>query len=125
MKTLARTLFVWKKGQPVAFRVTEIAEHLFRSNGSGLVKDLGGDPGAWLVATSDYVMSVASNDLTGFRLVKGTCSASKLEQAVHAWKTITTLEEFTKLDHPLNEGAGTIEQIREAYEARRSQVDAA
>ena len=120
MKTLARTLWIFRAGNPVAYRVTEIATHLFRSNGSGAIKDLGGDPGAWMVATSDFVMSVASKDTDGFRLVKGTCSAAKLAAAKHTWKEVLTLEDFAKLDHPLNNGAGTIDEIRAAYDAKRA-----
>lgn len=130
VSTTSATFFVGKDGSPVAYRCSLVTDPtvtdggLFRSNGSNRIKDLGGDPGEWVCFTSDYVMSVAMDDVSGFRLAKGTCSMAKLQGATHTWKTGKTLAEWLASEHPLTENLKgvTLQGIRDAYAALRGEA---
>lgn len=125
--TTSRTLFVWSDESPIAYRATEVKAGLFKRLGSGVVIDFGGDPGAWKVATSDHIMNLAAQDSEdGFQITKGVVRVSRILSSAHEWKEITTLAKFIENeDHPLNKTGNSLEDIVKAYEAHRSQVDAA
>lgn len=120
--TTSRTLFVWTWDAPRALRSIETDEALFRRKGSGTVNDLGGDPAEWMVATSDHIMALASDDTDGFQILKGGVSVQRLKEAdPHTWKTFKTLKAFIEdTDHPLNKTGHTLDEIRAAYEANRA-----
>jgi hypothetical protein len=67
-------------------------------------------------------MSVAMNDVSGFRLLKGTCSLARLQASEHSWKTVKTLAEWLASEHPLTENLKgvTLETVREAYARYRA-----
>lgn len=121
-RTTSRTLFVWSDGSDIAYRAVEYKDGLFKRLGSGTVVDMGGDPADWKVATSDHMISIAMNDQDGFKLSKGTASVNRILSVQHVWKTICSLGEFAAKDHPLNATGNTIEKIREAYKAYRTEV---
>lgn len=123
--TTSRTLFVWTWEAPRALRGTEKTEKaLFARKGSEVVMDFGGDPAEWMVATSDHIMSLASDDTDGFQILKGGVSVNRLREApAHVWKQFKTLAKFLEdADHPLNATGHTLEELRAAYNAYRVDV---
>lgn len=116
LKTTARTLFLASKALPSAVKATQFEDGLFRRP-SGVIVDLGGDPGAWIVSTPRLLHHNADHDVDGWRVQKGSASAARMrEMTPHMGMRVMTLAEFIALEkHPLNKGGISLEATQAAY----------
>jgi len=115
LHTTKRTLFVGSNALPSAVKATQYSDGLFRRP-SGVVADLGGDPGEWTVSTSRLLHHNADHDVEGWRTVKGSTSANRFRaMGSHRGASVMSLAAFIDKKHPLNEGGLSLEFTRAAY----------
>lgn len=125
LHTTARTLIVASKALPLAVKATQHSDGLFRRP-SGVIVDLGGDPGEWTVSTPRLLHHNADHDVTGWRTQKGGSSAAHfMGMGSHRGASVMTLAAFIEKKHPLNDKGISLEATQAAYEVYRNTVDAA